>query len=294
MVTQQEEIDVAVARQLIAFEKLWETRLAAMDTRIIETKQSTSATLAATLEATRRSDEALERRFQNVNEFRDAMKDQTNRFALRTECDQSSDNLRRELDDVRVAQTRNDAHFEALEKTERVTHTQLEHRLASMNEFRAQLTEQAGTFITRTEYDAGHEPLIARINEANKPNYAVAGSFASLVVGMVAAMWLVIGLKIDNANMPLTLSVEQLKTTQMTRGLTFDSIEQEMKANTSRDAATTQATAIAEKDRVQLTERLRTLETEMENGKLERLTSFAQVNLELAKIDQQLNGSHRK
>lgn len=54
----------------------------------------------------------------------------------------------------------------AISKAEAAT----ERRFESVNEFRAQLNQQAGAFLTRAEYDAAHLALAAKVDEEAKHN----------------------------------------------------------------------------------------------------------------------------
>ena len=69
-----------------------------------------------------------------------------------------------------------DARFKALERERDMVYkeqkealekalTSIDRRLEQMNEFRSQLRDQQGQYLTRNEYDAKHETLVQRIGE---------------------------------------------------------------------------------------------------------------------------------
>ncbi|KPJ65314.1 MAG: hypothetical protein AMJ43_10985 [Coxiella sp. DG_40] len=64
-------------------------------------------------------------------------------------------------------QMRADAAKDALIKADQI----MEHRLEGMNEFRAQLTSQACTFLPRETFEAEHKLLVAKIDATNKILY---------------------------------------------------------------------------------------------------------------------------
>ena len=84
----------------------------------------------------------MDKRLESMNEFRTQLKDQAATFVPRSEYD----NQQHRLDeDVRLLrETRASAE---------VSSAMLEKRLESMNEFRTQLKDQAGTFFTRNEHE---------------------------------------------------------------------------------------------------------------------------------------------
>jgi hypothetical protein len=85
----------------------------------------------------------MEKRLESMNEFRAQLKDQAATFVPRSEYEATQ---HRTSEDVRLLR-------ETRASTE-VSAAMLEKRLESMNEFRAQLKDQAGTFFTRNEHDA--------------------------------------------------------------------------------------------------------------------------------------------
>ena len=85
----------------------------------------------------------MEKRLESMNEFRAQLKDQAGTFVPRNEYDSQ---LHRLNEDVRI--------LRETKASSEVSAAMLEKRLESMNEFRAQLKDQAGTFFTRNEHSA--------------------------------------------------------------------------------------------------------------------------------------------
>jgi hypothetical protein len=85
----------------------------------------------------------------------------------------------------------------------------VENRFASVNEFRATLSDQASHFVTRTEYDAGHLPIVQRLDEVSKPNITVWISFGTMFAFLLSGAFIVIQLKIDASNGPLAANMVQ-------------------------------------------------------------------------------------
>jgi hypothetical protein len=151
-----------------------------------------------------------------------------------------------------------------------------DQRLHSMNEFRSVLGDQAARMVTRTEHDAAtaamgakfdqlSETSEARLNLAvgpinekldglGKPNWAAMASIASAFFVVVAGIWLVIGLKIDDTMSPLAVSTEQFKTT-----LNIDT--QRLNTLEAKTAASSEADQVSRIDRVQLNDRVHVIET---------------------------------
>ena len=83
----------------------------------------------------------MEKRLESMNEFRAQLKDQAGTFVPRNEYDSQQHRLN---EDVRI--------LRETRASSEVSAAMLEKRLESMNEFRAQLKDQAGTFFTRNEH----------------------------------------------------------------------------------------------------------------------------------------------
>ena len=85
----------------------------------------------------------MEKRLESMNEFRAQLKDQAGTFVPRNEYDNQQHRLN---EDVRI--------LRETRASSEVSAAMLEKRLESMNEFRLQLKDQAGTFFTRNEHSA--------------------------------------------------------------------------------------------------------------------------------------------
>ena len=92
----------------------------------------------------------MEKRLESMNEFRAQLKDQAATFVPRSEYEGQSHRLD---EDVRL--------LRETRASSEVSAAMLEKRLESMNEFRLQLKDQAGTFFTRNE----HETYIVSIEK---------------------------------------------------------------------------------------------------------------------------------
>src|ERR1700677_5120704 len=63
-------------------------RFQLLNTALLAVEKSAAAALAASAAATQKAENAMEKRFEGVNEFRGAMGDQASRFITRAEVDQ--------------------------------------------------------------------------------------------------------------------------------------------------------------------------------------------------------------
>lgn len=84
-----------------------------------------------------------------------------------------------------------DLRFEASEKEVRLAREDMERRLEGMNEFRSQLSAQAGTFISRTEMRLEIEKLINRIVLLEKSINFETGSHSwsdKLILAVISAL----------------------------------------------------------------------------------------------------------
>jgi len=107
----------------------------------------------------------LNKRLDGMNEFRDALKDQGNTFMPRVEYSSGHDSLVRSVDQLRLDVVTYATKVEAFDKSSSIDRSQLDRRLEGMNEFRAQLKDQAATFVTRSEYTAAHDALVTLFNQ---------------------------------------------------------------------------------------------------------------------------------
>lgn len=87
-----------------------------------------------------------------------------------------------------------DAAFASAKEAVAKAELSAERRFESVNEFRAQLGDQASTFLTRREYEAKHEALEAQVNslikviERSKGRGAGIGAMYGWIIGAVGAI----------------------------------------------------------------------------------------------------------
>jgi 3-phenylpropionate/cinnamic acid dioxygenase small subunit len=151
-----------------------------------------------------------------------------------------------------------------------------DQRLKVMNEFRSALGDQAARMITRAEHDATSAALGAKFDQLSettearlnlaigpinekldtmgKPNWAAMASIASAFFVVVAGIWLVIGLKIDDTMAPLSVATEQFRTTLNIDTTRLNTLE-------ARSAASSEADQVSRTDRIQLNDRVHVIET---------------------------------
>lgn len=72
--------------------------------------------------------------------------------------------------------------IDAIEKATTLAQENLRVRLESMNEFRAQMKDQAGTFVSRAEFDAKLE----HINDDKRANISLWISLLAVIVGIIS------------------------------------------------------------------------------------------------------------
>jgi hypothetical protein len=100
-----------------------------------------------------------------------------------------------------------ESRIQAVEKAAIQTASTLEKRLEGMNEFRAQLSHQAGTFLTREAYQIAHEQLQKQVDELrmsramlegkasqNAVMFSIALAVAGLLLGVIMLILKVKGL----------------------------------------------------------------------------------------------------
>jgi hypothetical protein len=97
---------------------------------------------------------AMDRRLEGMNEFRDALRDQTIRFLSRDEYTTAHEVIVRNMELARLELSKYAVRVDELDKASSMDRAQLDKRLDLMNEFRAQLRDQTVSYITRPESDA--------------------------------------------------------------------------------------------------------------------------------------------
>jgi hypothetical protein len=155
------------------------------------------------------------------------------------------------------------------EKAIETARTEMDHRLAGMNEIRGALADLSGTMVTRAESDTAiHalatkleadidgieaktsalvQPLRSKMEDLTKTNWPQYISLGGLLLGIVAGGWVVVGLKIDSNNSPVLLAVEQIKVAAASNnqriGVLSDTVSRVEAAVTSlqQEAASTKA-----------------------------------------------------
>jgi hypothetical protein len=132
--------------------------------------------------------------------------------------------IQRDVETLRASSVRGATLSESNEKTAAVERNTLDKRLESMNEFRAQLSDQTQTFLTRSEFNGIIKPMDRKINHLIKPNWTMLISTLTSVFVMVGGAWGIMGLKIDNAINPLTVSLESIKAIQVGRAVEINDL----------------------------------------------------------------------
>jgi hypothetical protein len=112
------------------------------DARFLAVENQLNIKIAAVERATTVAAGLMEKRLESMNEFRAQLKDQAATFVPRSEYD----SVQHRIDeDVRI--------LRETKASSEVSAAMLEKRLESMNEFRLQLKDQAGTFYTKGEHE---------------------------------------------------------------------------------------------------------------------------------------------
>lgn len=212
----------------------------------------------------------IDKRLDGMNEFREALRDQSGRFVERREFEVAREatnerlgQLRPDLGDrmdtmtVKVAGLVERREFDEVratltERTE-ASRTSTEGRLVLLGSAFADKLEQYRTARdSRSEADLA--PLRASIEAQGRPNWGLIIACAAVVFGIVSGGWLVIGLKIDGSMAPITLDLAATKTV----GIQTAERVRGMEAAVS---LSTQADGTSRVDRSQLNDRIRSLET---------------------------------
>lgn len=75
--------------------------------------------------------------------------------------------------------------FSLLEKATNLANDNLKVRLESMNEFRSQMKDQTGTFVTKSELNAKLDSL----EKSRRDNIALWISIVSLIISIALQLW---------------------------------------------------------------------------------------------------------
>lgn len=97
---------------------------------------------------------SMEKRLDSMNQFREALRDQAARYFTRDEYAAGHATVVEAVAAVQVSLSAYVVRVDEIDKTSAIDRAQLEKRLETMNEFRAAMKDQAGTFVTRSEVDA--------------------------------------------------------------------------------------------------------------------------------------------
>lgn len=102
--------------------------------------------------------------------------------------------------------------------------TAMDKRFESVNEFRAQLTDQTRTFLTKSEYYAAHTPVVEKIEKLSQPQWSLLISLLTAAVVSIGGFWTVLGLKIETAVSPITVMTERNAATMTEQSKRIDRI----------------------------------------------------------------------
>jgi hypothetical protein len=119
--------------------------------------------------------QSLDRRLDGMYAFREALREQTNTFLPRSEYHAAHASLVHVIDGIRLEVSRHAVRVEEYDRAASIERSQLDKHLNSTDEFRAQLKDQAGTFVVRGEYQVAHEAAqqIAEQARVDLSRYAV-------------------------------------------------------------------------------------------------------------------------
>jgi hypothetical protein len=166
-------------------------------------------------------------------------------------------------------------------------------RLANMNEWRATYGDLFARSMTRTEIEALNNalaarfqaevnPLAERVDQIGRTNWPLFGTLATTMFAVVAAVWVIIGLKIEAVNGPNVVSSE-------TTRLELAQLEQRLGAAERAITASAAADSVSRADRSQLDERMAQAEHQIEiNGSTERSNS-ASYSAKLVEVESQFH-----
>src|ERR1039458_5855217 len=140
---------------------------------------------------------SMDSRLLGMNEFRNQLKDQTATFINRNEFNTTLSKHEDDIGLLRVSSERMVTKMAAIEKESSVSSNQIEARLLSMNEFRLQLKDQAGTFFTKPEheiYSASVEKDLRMLRESKATLEGKASQTAVNISTAIAVIGVMLGL----------------------------------------------------------------------------------------------------
>jgi hypothetical protein len=209
------------------------------------------------------------------------------------------DNLRAHFElIVASAEKRWETVEKAHEQALKVAYESNDKRFAALNGFREAMADQSSRMLTRQEAESNHHallekieshrsamenrveaevrPMQARLEEVGRPNWALMTSMASAAFLVVAAVWMIIGLKIDATMSPLALELTQLRTAS---GVALERIT----ALNTLATSSTAADAASRADREQLNSRVRVVES----SAAQRRTDLSVLDARMVEIETQ-------
>ena len=127
---------------------------------------------------------SMDSRLLGMNEFRNQLKDQTATFINRNEFNTTLSKHEDDIGLLRVSSERMVTKMAAIEKESSVSSNQIEARLLSMNEFRLQLKDQAGTFFTKPEHEIYSQSVEKDLRMLRESKATLEGKATSLSVNI--------------------------------------------------------------------------------------------------------------
>lgn len=211
----------------------------------------------------------------------------------------SISNLREHFDLVIAS---NEERWKIVERTHketlRVALEANDKRLGVLNGFREAMADQSSRMLTRVEADSNRnailekiegnratmegrleaeiKPLQTRMEQLGRPNWALMTSVASAAFMVIAAVWMIIGLKIDATVSPLALEMGQVR-----GGLSSNT--DRIAALTNQATASTASDGASRADRDQLNVRVRA----MEGANASRRTEQSVIEARMAEVETQ-------
>lgn len=248
----------ALHSEIVALRILKQHDLASTNARLDDAKLALNAALISVTETTRRSDEAIEKRFESVNEFRETLREQAQSFIPRNEVTAVNERLSRDIEIIRDAQNNR---------------------------------------VTRAEFEAAHQPLVEQLHRSSQPNWALYVSCGSVLALLLTGAFFVIQLKIDVSIAPMGLAIQQTITNALTRDRNLEQLSSKVETNLALEGVHSQAIATDSAEIAQIIQRLMPLETasqgfsEIANtSKIDR----TQLNEKVRNLDDIINRSTRE
>jgi hypothetical protein len=164
----------------------------------------------------------------------------------------------------------------------------------------------AGRLVPRAEYEASRQanrdkmdqqqaawdarfsaeirPLEAKIDALGRTNWPLLASMISIFLVIVGGVWILIGLKIEATLAPISISLEQVRTTQTVNSGRITKVESGTSASQNSDVQ-------SQTDRAQLNSRVSEIEHAISAGVAERRAAQAAISAKLVEIETQFCAS---